>query len=66
MNTEYLVSKFTNVFEGLPPKYQTCIILTGMVGTLIFGIYAINQGITITCNENSWSVSIKSTSLESL
>lgn len=53
-------SELVEVLKGLPPKYQACIILVGLVGTFGLGAYALHQGGTVTSDENGWSVSIKS------
>lgn len=53
-------NELIGVLKGLPPKYQACIILVGLVGTFGLGAYALHQGGTVTSDENGWSASIKS------
>ena len=58
--SSYWANELIEVLKGLPPKYQACIILVGLVGTLGLGAYALHQGGTVSSDENGWSASIKS------
>lgn len=54
-------NEFIEIFKRLPPKYQACIILVGLVGTFSLVTYALHQGGTVVIDEKGWSVSIRAT-----